>query len=114
MTSLAKSYRLRLGYAHVANNLYEGWGSYAIGGSSGASIKSEANVFIPKGNKEVTWRGGYSFYSVGDLFKNGASFTQTAQIGPARLKKYGPGQRFQVASADAVRDLTSSAGAQKL
>lgn len=48
-------YRVRHGYAHVANNLYQGWTQYAIGGSSNPSIKSEANYFIaPKsGKKEV-------------------------------------------------------------
>jgi pectate lyase len=47
--------RIRHGYAHVANNLYFGWMQYAIGGSMGPSLKSEANLFIaPKvGNKEV-------------------------------------------------------------
>ncbi|XVF69740.1 hypothetical protein PTKIN_Ptkin11bG0106100 [Pterospermum kingtungense] len=47
--------RVRHGLAHVANNLYQGWEQYAIGGSMGPNIKSEANLFIaPKlGNKEV-------------------------------------------------------------
>jgi pectate lyase len=53
---IAKKYcRIRHGYAHVANNLYLGWMQYAIGGSMGPSLKSEANLFIaPKvGSKEV-------------------------------------------------------------
>lgn len=47
--------RVRFGYAHVVNNLYQGWGLYAIGGSMNPSVKSQANLFIaPKtGNKEV-------------------------------------------------------------
>lgn len=47
--------RIRFGYAHVVNNLYLGWGIYALGGSMNPSIKSQANLFIaPKGgNKEV-------------------------------------------------------------
>ncbi|KAK5826455.1 hypothetical protein PVK06_021374 [Gossypium arboreum] len=51
--------RVRHGYAHVANNFYQGWEQYAIGGSMSPSIKSEANVFVAPsgvGNKEVTWR----------------------------------------------------------
>ncbi|MBA0877310.1 hypothetical protein Goshw_009235, partial [Gossypium schwendimanii] len=35
--------RVRHGYAHVANNFYQGWEQYAIGGSMSPSIKSEAN-----------------------------------------------------------------------
>ena len=47
--------RIRFGYAHVVNNLYQGWMQYAIGGSMNPSVKSQANLFIaPKlGNKEV-------------------------------------------------------------
>jgi pectate lyase len=47
--------RIRYGYAHVVNNLYQGWMQYAIGGSMNPSVKSQANLFIaPKsGNKEV-------------------------------------------------------------
>lgn len=47
--------RIRHGYAHVANNLYQGWGQYAIGGSMEPSLKSEANLFIAptSGSKEV-------------------------------------------------------------
>lgn len=45
--------RVRFGYAHVVNNLYQGWGLYAIGGSMNPSIKSQANLFIaPKGEKK--------------------------------------------------------------
>ncbi|KAK7310030.1 hypothetical protein RJT34_07223 [Clitoria ternatea] len=75
--------RIRHGYAHVANNLYQGWVQYAIGGSMGPSLKSEANLFIaPKtGSKEVTWRKAsykdgdkWEFHSVRDAFENGASF----------------------------------------
>ncbi|KAM7250522.1 hypothetical protein ACFE04_022405 [Oxalis oulophora] len=107
--------RLRHGYAHVANNLYQGWTQYAIGGSMSPRIKSESNFFIaPKsGNKEVTWRQNnngenWKFYSVGDYFKNGASFAATG-VGHAR-PNYSPEQAFQVAPASAVKSLTSSAG----
>jgi pectate lyase len=50
-----KLYRIRHGYAHVANNLYMGWVQYAIGGSMEPSLKSQSNLFIAPttGNKEV-------------------------------------------------------------
>ncbi|XP_030505331.2 putative pectate lyase 14 [Cannabis sativa] len=109
--------RIRHGYAHVANNLFRGWSQYAIGGSMSPSVKSEANIFIaPKsGNKEVTWRmdtvgnkNSWKFYSVGDVFENGASFTGTGFMGAN--PNYNPQQNFKVANAKFVRSLTSSAG----
>ncbi|CAN1201111.1 Probable pectate lyase 4 [Linum perenne] len=46
--------RVRFGYAHVVNNLYQGWSEYAIGGSMNPSIKSESNYFIaPLYRKQV-------------------------------------------------------------
>ncbi|KAG6775313.1 hypothetical protein POTOM_018757 [Populus tomentosa] len=109
------------GYAHVTNNLYQGWEQYAIGGSMSPSIKSESNYFIaPKsGKKEVTWRNGiyekskpWNFYSVGDLFTNGASFFQSGRRGTAR-PNYTKEQSFKVGDAKSVKALTSSAGALK-
>ncbi|CAH9105704.1 unnamed protein product [Cuscuta epithymum] len=38
--------RVRLGYAHVANNRYSGWLMYAIGGSANPIIFSEGNYFM--------------------------------------------------------------------
>jgi hypothetical protein len=38
--------RVRFGYAHVANNKYDEWKMYAIGGSSNPTILSEGNFFI--------------------------------------------------------------------
>ena len=41
--------RIRFGYAHVVNNLYQGWTQYAIGRGGGGSmnpcVKSQANLF---------------------------------------------------------------------
>ncbi|KAI5596345.1 hypothetical protein BDE02_03G200800 [Populus trichocarpa] len=113
--------RIRHGYAHVANNLYRGWEQYAIGGSMSPSIKSESNYFIAptSGKKEVTWRNGISgkskpwnFYSIGDLFTNGASFFQTGRRGMAK-PNYNKEQSFKVGDAKYVKALTSSAGALK-
>lgn len=54
--------RIRHGYAHVANNLYQGWGLYAIGGSMNPSVKSQGNLFIAleAGTKEVN-KNGHKF-----------------------------------------------------
>lgn len=51
----------------------------------------------------------WKFYSVNDLFENGASFVQTG-IGMAK-PNYTAQQRFQVSDAKLVKALTSSAGA---
>ncbi|KAF3530323.1 hypothetical protein DY000_02037769 [Brassica cretica] len=48
--------RVRRGYAHVANNRYDKWIMYAIGGSADPTIFSEGNYFIASDNsnsKEV-------------------------------------------------------------
>lgn len=39
-------YRVRYGYAHVANNRYDKWIMYAIGGSANPTILSEGNYFV--------------------------------------------------------------------
>ncbi|CAI8606128.1 unnamed protein product [Vicia faba] len=113
--------RIRHGYAHVANNLYLGWVQYAIGGSMGPSLKSEANLFIaPKvGSKEVTWRNvgqtngnQWEFHSVRDAFENGASFEVT-KGGRVPKPNYNKEQSFKVVDVKYVRSLTRSSGAFK-
>lgn len=42
--------RVRLGYAHVANNRYDRWEMYAIGGSANPTIFSEGNYFMAPNN----------------------------------------------------------------
>ncbi|CAI0399994.1 unnamed protein product [Linum tenue] len=112
--------RVRYGYAHVVNNLYQGWKQYAIGGSMHPIIKSESNDFIApqSGNKKVTWRKGvdrnskpWTFYSVNDLFENGAYFKSTGKNGS--VPSYNNEQKFHIAKAKIVKTLTSSAGALK-
>ncbi|KAM4086812.1 hypothetical protein ACJW30_10G130000 [Castanea mollissima] len=106
--------QIRFGYAHVVNNLYQGWMQYAIGGSMNPSVKSQANLFIaPKSrNKDVTWRNGergsWRFYSVNDVFENGARFIETGASGVK--PNYNHEQVFQAADARTVRSLTKSAG----
>ncbi|KAL5571063.1 hypothetical protein UlMin_020660 [Ulmus minor] len=98
--------RVRFGYAHVVNNLYQKWAQYAIGGSMNPSVKSEANLFVASksGKKEKSWR----FFSVRDAFENGASFIQTG-FGGAKTN-YNRQQSFPVVDAQSVRSLTRSAG----
>ncbi|XP_073395839.1 probable pectate lyase 8 isoform X3 [Physcomitrium patens] len=78
--------RIRHGCVHVLNNMYEGWGMYAIGGSEGPTIVSQGNVFTAPngGNKEVSKRlqdgddgslSNWNWQSSGDVFLNGAFFT---------------------------------------
>ncbi|XP_006659283.2 probable pectate lyase 4 [Oryza brachyantha] len=116
--------RIRHGYAHVVNNLYDGWRDYAIGGSMGPSVKSQGNLFAASGgagdNKKVTRRmpavardaGGkgdqWHWHSVGDAFENGAFFRQ---VGNRVRPNYNRHQAFPVASAGDVRALTSGVGA---
>ncbi|KAL6496983.1 hypothetical protein OROGR_028912 [Orobanche gracilis] len=107
--------RIRFGYAHVVNNLYLGWGQYAIGGSMNPNIKSQANLFIAPqgGNKEITWDSSANgrFKSINDVFENGALFKESVDKGAAMRPNYRPDQMFEVADGRFVRSLTGSAGA---
>ncbi|KAK1348064.1 Pectate lyase [Heracleum sosnowskyi] len=110
--------RVRFGYAHVVNNLYQGWGLYAIGGSMNPSVKSQANLFVaPKtGNKEVVWNKNRAdtssnLWSVNDIFENGASFNQQRTNNAVANPNYNQEQQFKVADATSVRQLTQTSGA---
>ncbi|KAG6607417.1 putative pectate lyase 2, partial [Cucurbita argyrosperma subsp. sororia] len=75
--------RIRYGYAHVANNLYQG--------------KVE----------NAKWK----FHSVRDVFENGASFAQIGAGRGGVKPNYNALQRFLVVDAKWLRSLTSSSGA---
>ncbi|KAG5572810.1 hypothetical protein H5410_062576 [Solanum commersonii] len=115
--------RVRHGYAHVVNNVYKGWGNYAIGGSMNPSIKSQANYFYaPKdGKKEVTWKKesdvvgevAGNFQSVEDVFANGACFNGSGSGRESVKPKYSLEQAFPVEDGHKVKDLTRNAGALK-
>lgn len=45
--------RVRRGYVHVVNNLYKGWGKYAIGAEMHPRILTEGNKFIPSSFQPV-------------------------------------------------------------
>ncbi|KAK9106259.1 hypothetical protein Syun_022270 [Stephania yunnanensis] len=115
--------RVRHGYAHIANNMYQGWGEYAIGGSMNPTIRTESNLFISsstsKKQLEVTWKQvgyGWNFKSVKDVLINGAYFSKsvsrTGSPGLSPRYTYNGEQRFVVVpNANAVRSLTRSSGA---
>ncbi|KAF5194371.1 Pectate lyase [Thalictrum thalictroides] len=108
--------RVRFGYAHVANNRYESWQMYAIGGSANPTILSEGNYFFaPKtrSSKQVTKResGGWKNWkwrSSNDMFLNGAFFVQSGWGSCA--PNYSKSQVFSVAPGALVPALTSNAG----
>ncbi|KAH1075380.1 hypothetical protein J1N35_027708, partial [Gossypium stocksii] len=81
--------RVRYGYVHIANNFYQGWELYTIGGSMGPSIESEANSFVAPndtGKKMAIWK---------DEDSCGAK------------PNYNQEQNFKVADAGSVKELTS-------
>uniref|UniRef100_A0A7N0TVK1 Pectate lyase n=1 Tax=Kalanchoe fedtschenkoi TaxID=63787 RepID=A0A7N0TVK1_KALFE len=109
--------RVRFGYAHVANNKYEEWIMYAIGGSANPTILSEGNYFAApnnKGCKQVTKReasGGWSSWkwrTSMDVFQNGAYFVPSGYGSCSPL--YTAAQRFPVANGAMVPALTADAG----
>ncbi|CDP08806.1 unnamed protein product [Coffea canephora] len=109
--------RVRHGYAHVANNRYERWTIYAIGGSANPTILSEGNQYTASDNpraKEVTMRiqdedwKTWTRKSSRDVFNSGAFFVQSGS--GSYLPNYSPSQSFTVAHGAAVLTLTSDAG----
>ncbi|XP_039016502.1 probable pectate lyase 16 [Hibiscus syriacus] len=108
--------RVRIGYAHVANNRYDEWKMYAIGGSANPTIFSEGNYFIASddpGSKEVTKREtnnweSWRWQSSRDVFINGAYFVPSGHGSSDPL--YTMAQAFIVAPGYMVPDLTSDAG----
>ncbi|KAL5578776.1 hypothetical protein UlMin_011218 [Ulmus minor] len=124
--------RVRFGYAHVANNRYDKWQMYAIGGSANPTIFSEGNYFIKYfseiilfcavtknlflfyHNYQVTKREAYNGWknwkwrSSKDVFENGAYFVQSGW--GSCYPYYTPTQSFKVAHGSMVPALTSSAG----
>ncbi|XP_073110250.1 pectate lyase 1-like [Elaeis guineensis] len=102
--------RIRHGYAHVVNNVYDGWGEYAIGGSMNASVLSEGNLFIASEKKKATLRmpgkgaNAWNWRSENDGFNNGAFFKEVGVV------KARPGYRkhrsVPVGNVGEVRSLT--------
>ncbi|KAG1331466.1 putative pectate lyase 4 [Cocos nucifera] len=80
--------RIRRGFAHVVNDVYEGWEEYRIGGSMNASVLSEGNLFIAseKKKKKATLRmpgkgaNAWNWRSENDGFDNGAFFKEVRVV----------------------------------
>ncbi|CAH9059273.1 unnamed protein product [Cuscuta europaea] len=109
--------RVRLGYAHVANNRYSGWLMYAIGGSANPIIFSEGNYFMAPNksdSKQVTKREvkkGWTHWkwrSSKDKFLNGAYFVPSGY--GSCTPYYTRSQSFPVADGSRVPALTMDAG----
>ncbi|KAL0328761.1 UNVERIFIED_CONTAM: putative pectate lyase 2 [Sesamum calycinum] len=109
--------RVRLGYAHVANNRYDRWEMYAIGGSADPTIFSEGNYFMAPNSpdikqvtkREVTsgWKN-WKWRSSRDKFFNGAYFVPSGYGSCA--PGYTKAQLFNVADGSMVPALTVDAG----
>ncbi|XP_011087039.1 putative pectate lyase 2 [Sesamum indicum] len=112
------SSRVRLGYAHVANNRYDQWEMYAIGGSADPTIFSEGNYFMAPNSpdikqvtkREVTSSGwkNWKWRSSRDKFFNGAYFVPSGYGSCA--PGYTKAQSFNVADGSMVPALTADAG----
>jgi pectate lyase len=111
--------RCRYGYFHVVNNYYASWEMYAIGGSEDPTINSEGNHFVAGGAKEVTKRidddgsriegwESWNWRSSGDLFENGAFFTDSGAQGSGNL--YAKATSFSARPAVMVSSMTNDAG----
>ncbi|GLJ28738.1 hypothetical protein SUGI_0566370 [Cryptomeria japonica] len=104
--------KCRHGYVHVANNNYEPWGIYVIGGSAGPVIRSEGNHFVAPDEeykKQVTWRenpnrNSWLWKSVRDTFANGAFFLLSSK--GKEVPNYNSQQNFKVFSGTLVPILT--------
>ncbi|XP_075503038.1 putative pectate lyase 2 [Primulina tabacum] len=109
--------RVRTGYAHVANNRYDQWLMYAIGGSSDPTILSEGNYFVASNDayaKQVTkretnngWKN-WKWRSTNDVFINGAYFVPSGY--GSCSPNYSGQQYFAAARGSLVPALTSDAG----
>ncbi|XP_023001281.1 probable pectate lyase 16 [Cucurbita maxima] len=109
--------RVRFGYTHVANNRYDEWKMYAIGGSANPTIFSEGNYFVaPKNSnaKQVTKRevnkgwNNWKWRSSRDVFLNGAYFVQSGWGSCSPF--YTRAQSFPVAPGSKVPALTANSG----
>lgn len=112
--------RCRFGYFHIVNNFYSPWLMYAIGGSENPTINSEANHFVAGDAKEITKRINddgssktdgwetWNWRSSGDLFENGAFFTDSGSRGAGNF--YAKATSFLARPAVMVAAMTNDAG----
>ncbi|KAI3714257.1 hypothetical protein L1987_72854 [Smallanthus sonchifolius] len=111
--------RCRLGFFQVVNNNYDGWGSYAIGGSSAPTILSQGNKFkAPDGAniKNVLRRADapeaesmkWNWRTEKDVLENGAIFL--ASGADPTLTSEQQGCMIQAEPGESVANLTNAAG----
>ncbi|KAJ4835098.1 hypothetical protein Tsubulata_026261 [Turnera subulata] len=112
--------RCRHGYFHIVNNIYTGWGKYAIGGSANPTINSQGNIFIASDDnftKEVTKRENFAgddewkswnWRSDEDIMLNGAFFTASGDTSP---ESYVKASSMVARPASLLNNTSSSAGA---
>nr|XP_043611919.1 pectate lyase 1-like [Erigeron canadensis] len=112
--------RCRFGFFQVVNNNYDGWGTYAIGGSSAPTILSHGNRFKApddRAKKNVLVRAGgseseymkWNWRSDKDCLENGAIFTPSGcdpQMTPEQQNGL-----IQAEPGEFAPQLTSCAGA---
>lgn len=90
--------RCRLGYFEIVNNDYTQWEMYAVGGSASPTINSKGNRYTAPADrfsKDVTMRIdtpqsewlSWDWRSEGDLFVNGAYFTQSGADASSNYEK---------------------------
>lgn len=112
-------FRCRHGYFHVVNNDYTHWEMYAIGGSANPTINSQGNRFLAPNNrfsKEVTKHedaseseyNTWNWRSEGDLFLNGAFFTQTGAGASSSI--YARASSLSARPVSLVDSITSTSG----
>lgn len=119
--------RCRHGNFHIVNNDYTSWGMYAVGGSEAPTINSEGNRYLAPNTqfaKEITKRieddGGdvgttdnWNWRSSGDLFLNGAYFTNSG-ASSTNADFYAKATSFSAHPVDTVASMTADAGPLKL
>jgi pectate lyase len=105
------------------NNYYYQWEMYAVGGSENPTINSEGNHYVAPNNpyfKDVTKRiadGGsnidgwesWNWASVGDMFENGAYFTDSGATSTDGFV-YAKATSFSARPASMVAAMTNGAG----
>ncbi|KAI3714256.1 hypothetical protein L1987_72853 [Smallanthus sonchifolius] len=111
--------RCRFGFFQVVNNNYDGWGTYAIGGSSAPTILSQGNKFKAPDDankKNVLVRADapeaesmkWNWRTEKDVLENGAIFLASGT--DPTLTSEQQGCMIQAEPGESVPDLTNAAG----
>ncbi|KAJ9551101.1 hypothetical protein OSB04_015146 [Centaurea solstitialis] len=108
--------RVRFGFFQIVNNCYDKWKMYAISGTMKPTILSQGNKYVAPDDpnaKQVTMRQANDpevgvWKSTGDLFENGAAFTDSG--GEPKLTPEQQGGMIAAEPAASVPALTKDAG----